>query len=98
DDVGFQLLDILRMNSFEPLTRVRVDAIRVKRQHFLRARTELHPVGLQIPVPETVVCAPHYQAELLLTLCKRFERLFLVRQGTFQLGVPSVYFEEPSDG
>ena len=66
-----ELLEIVRVDTPEPLVGTLSDVFLVEPKHALPARGEVHLVGRQVPVPESVVRTADGQGVPLFALAER---------------------------
>ena len=66
------------MNEVEPHHRVRVDGALGMTEDRLPPWREVNPVGLQVPIPDSVIRRPHRQRVALLAPSQVADRLLVV--------------------
>ena len=79
-DVGAHVFRIVGVDASEPALRVFVDGYGVTAQHGAPALRVVNPVGPQVPVPKTVVCAPDGNG--VAAVAKNNENWMVVVDGT----------------
>ena len=68
---GPDVADFLRVEAFEPLGGDVRNLVFLPAEHLLPSRREVDDIGLQVPVPEPVIRAPHGQRVALLAFAQR---------------------------